>query len=666
MPYPQDTLGIAVNTPFGADALLLVDLHGEERISGLFRFELELISTDNALDFKTIIGKGVTLTVRGMAKEKPRFIHGLCTRFVQAGRVGKQTRYRAELRPWLWMLGKTSDCRIFQEKSATDIIKEIFQDNGFSSGENFKESLKGTYKPRPYCVQYQETALDFVSRLMEDEGIYYYFVHEDGKHVMVLADDSASATPCPNLEKARFVEQVSTSMDEEAIVECTIEEEVVAGKYAATDYNFEMPSTSLLAQVAGKAAKLELFEYPGGHIEKDPGDARAKLRIEAEESCAVRFSGTSHIRAFVTGHAFKLEEHDRADANIEYVLESVVHQGNQETYQNTFSAFPKETPYRPSRLTSKPAVYGTQTALVVGKSGEEIWTDEYGRIKVQFHWDRKGKKDDQSSCFVRVAQPWAGKTWGAWFLPRMGQEVVVSFIDGDPDRPLVTGSVYNADQPVPYTLPDHQTKSTLLSRSSKEGDAGNELRFEDKKDSEEWYAHAQKDMLFEVENDWTVKVLHDYTKNVKNERKVTIEEGNETLTVTKGNRTVNVDKGDETHTVKGKRTLTVHKDEAHASKANLDFKVTKNYTIKVDGDLVIEAKSVTIKAQQAFTMKAGTDFKADAGTAMTLKAGTDFTAKGGVNMNLEGGVGLKAKGGAQAAVEGGGMLTLKGGMVKIN
>ena len=666
MPYPQGTLGLAISTPLGADEVLLVDLHGDERISGLFRFELELVSQNKALSFDKIVGKGVTVTVRAMAKEKPRFIHGICTRFVQAGRVGKQTRYRAELSPWLWLLGKTSDCRIFQEKSTPEIIKELFQELGFSSGDHFKDSLKATYKKRPYCVQYQETALDFVSRLMEDEGIFYYFKHEDGKHVMVLADDSASAEKCPNIGKARFVEQTSTSTDEEAITECALEEEVIAGKYAATDYNFEMPSTSLLAKVTGKAKKLELFEYPGGHIEKDPGDARAKLRIEAEEAFAKRLTGTSNIRAFTSGFSFKLEDHDRSDANEDYVLSFVAHQASQESYSNTFEAFPKKTPYRPARIAPKPAIYGTQTAVVVGKSGEGMWTDEYGRIKVQFHWDRKGKKDDKSSCFVRVAQPWAGKSWGAWFLPRIGQEVVVSFIDGDPDRPLVTGSVYNAEQTVPYGLPDNQTKSTFLSRSSKDGDAGNEMRFEDKKDSEEWYAHAQKDMLFEVENDWTIKVLHDEIRTVKNDRKATIEEGNESLVVTKGNRTISIDKGDETHTVKGKRTLEVHKDEKHTSKANLDFVVKKNYTIKIDGDLVIEAKTVTIKAKQGFTMKAGTEFKAEAGTAMDLKAGTDFKAKGGVNLNLEGGVGFKAKGGAQAAVEGGGMLTLKGGMVKIN
>lgn len=666
MPYPQDKLGIAIKTPFGADAVLLVDLHGDERISGLFRFEVELVSPEKSLDFKTIVGKGVTITVRGMAKEKPRYIHGICTRFVQAGRVGKQTRYRAELSPWLWMLGKTSDCRIFQEKSTPDIIKEIFQDLGFSSGQHFKDSLKSSYSKRPYCVQYQETALDFVSRLMENEGIFYYFTHEDGKHIMVLSDDSASASKCPNLDKARYVEQFSSSYDENAVVECTVSEEVVAGKFATTDYNFEMPSTSLLAKASGESGKLELFDYPGGYSEKSAGDALAKLRIEAEEVCALRLSGSSNCRAFTAGHVFALDEHDRDDANADWVLLSVTHRGNQEAYSNFFEAFPKKTPYRPPCITPKPAIYGTQTALVVGKSGEEQWTDEYGRVKVQFHWDRKGKKDDKSSCFVRVAQMWAGKSWGAWFLPRMGQEVVVSFIDGDPDRPLVTGSVYNAEQTVPYGLPSDQTKSTILSRSTKEGDKGNEMRFEDKKDSEEWYAHAQKDMLFEVENDWTIKILHDNTVNVKNERKVTIEEGDESLTVTKGNRTIKVDKGDETHEVKGKRTLTIHKDEAHTSKANLELTVKKNYTIKVDGDLVIEAKSVTIKAKQAFAMKAGTEFKAESGTAMDLKAGTDFKAKGGVNLTLEGAVGFKAKGGAQAAVEGGGMLTLKGGMVKIN
>jgi type VI secretion system secreted protein VgrG len=629
-----------------------------------------MISIERSLGFTEIVGQGVTVTIKGMAGGSPRYIHGICTRFVQAGRVGKQTRYRAELHPWLWLLGKTADCRIFQEKSVPDIVKEIFQDFGFSSGEHFKDDLRSSYASRPYCVQYQETALDFVSRLMEDEGIHYYFTHEDGKHTLVLSDTSADNPACANLEKARYVEDVSTSVDEDAITECEIAHEIVAGKYASTDYNFEMPSTSLLATVDAaaetKGDQLELFEYPGGHVEKDPGEARAKLRIEAEEVQAIHLSGTSNCRTFTPGHTFEMAEHDRDDANIEYLLVRAYHQASGQQYSNTFEAIPKCVPFRPPRTTPKAEIVGAQTAVVVGKSGEEIWTDEYGRIKIQFHWDRKGAKDDKSSCFVRVAQFWAGKGWGALFLPRVGQEVMVSFLDGDPDRPIITGSVYNAEQTVPYTLPDNQTKSTVLSRSSKEGDAGNEIRFEDMKDSEEVYIHAQKDMVLEVENDWTITIKHDLTATITNDRTTTIEEGNESLTVTKGNRTIAVDKGDETHAVKGKRSLAVDKDESHTNKAKFDHKVKGNYTLKVDGDLVIEAKSVTIKAAQAMTLKGGTDVKAEAGTGMTLKAGTDMKLKGGINMELEGAVGLKAKGGAMAEVAGGGMLTLKGGMVKIN
>ncbi len=662
MAYAQDKTILAISTPFGADAVLLVHLHGVEGVSELFHFELDLISHERALDFASIVGKGVTVTIR-LADGKERFVHGICTRFVQAGRAGKQTSYRAELRPQFWLLGRTRDSRIFQEKSTTDIIEEIFKDNGLT---DYKLSLKGSYSPRPYCVQYQESSLDFVTRLMEDEGIHYYFEHEDGKHTLVLADDSPSNPACPNFDGAKYTGTVSSAADHTSVIECTIEEEVVTGKYATTDYNFETPDTALLATIDGASAKLEVFEYPGNHPDKGVGDARAKLRIEEEEALGKRLVGTSLCRAFTSGFTFSLSEHERDDANADYLLRSVVHTASNDEYRNHFEALPKDVPFRPRRITPRPLIYGTQTALVVGKKGEEIWTDEYGRIKVQFYWDRKGKKDENSSCFIRVAQGWAGKGWGAFFLPRIGQEVIVSFLEGDPDRPLVTGSVYNASQTVPYALPDDQTKSTVLSRSSKKGSAGNELRFEDKKDSEEVYVHAQKDMVFEVENDWTMTVKHDQATTIKNDRKVTIEEGNETFTVSKGDRKVTVEKGNEAHSVKGTRDLKIDGDETHKNKGNFTHNVKGDYTLKIDGNLVIEAKAITIKAQQAVSMKSGTDFKAEAGTALDMKSGTDFKAKAGTSMTLEGAVAFKAKGGAQAAVEGGGMLTLKGGMVKIN
>jgi type VI secretion system secreted protein VgrG len=663
MAYPQANTILAITTPFGADAVLCVRFFGEERISGLFRFDLEMISPERSLDFDTIVGQGVTVKVK-RADGKVRHFHGIVTRFLQAGRAGKQTSYRAEIHPKLWLLTKTRDSRIYQNKSVPDIVKAVLSEHGVT---DVKDQLTGSYDPRDYCVQHQESAFNFVSRLLEDEGIYYYFEHTDGKHTLVLADDSANSPPCEDLAAVRYIgDSEATALPDDAVIECTLEQRVVVGRYAATDYNFEMPDTSLLVDADGKAGKPEVFEYPGGHKEKGPGESRAKVRIEAEEALKKRLSGRSVCRAFCPGHTFKMKEHERDDVNDDYVVRQVVHSATGQTYTNTFEGFPKSIPFRPPRLTPKPVVYGAQTAVVVGKSGEEIWTDEFGRIKVQFFWDRKGKKDDKSSCFIRVAQGWAGKGWGAFFLPRVGQEVIVSFLDGDPDRPLVTGSVYNASQTVPYALPDNQTKSTVLSRSSKEGSAGNEIRFEDKKDSEEIYVHAQKDMVFEVENDWTITVKHDESRTVKNDRKAKIEEGNDSLEVTKGNRTIDVKKGNETHNVKGKRTLEIVDNEAHTNKGNFDHKVKGNYTLKIDGDLVIEAKNITIKAQQAVTMKAGMDFKTEAGMNMVHKAGMDLKLDGGMNVDAKGGVAFKAKGGAMASVEGGGMLTLKGGLVKIN
>jgi type VI secretion system secreted protein VgrG len=327
-----------------------------------------------------------------------------------------------------------------------------------------------------------------------------------------------------------------------------------------------------------------------------------------------------------------------------YLLLAVTHSADNDEYQNSFEAMPREIPFRPARVTPRPIIAGAQTAVVVGKSGEEIWTDELGRIKVQFHWDRYGKRDENSSCWIRVAQSWAGKGWGSWFLPRIGQEVVVSFLGGDPDRPLCTGSVYNAEQTVPYALPGEQTKSTLLSRSSKDGSAGNELRFEDRKGSEELYMHAQKDMVVEVENDATIGIKHDQsitidrdqtlsvggdqTISVAKSRVVTVEKGDELLTVSKGNRAIDVSKGSESHAVKGTRELSVEGDETHANKGNFTQEVKGNYVLRVKGNLVIEAKTVTLKSEQAMNLKAGKALKGESGADLTLKAGGKAAIKG--------------------------------------
>ena len=676
MPFPQDTTVLAVTTPLGPDSFLLTRFHAEERLSGLFRFDLEMVSSERSIDFKALLGKGVTVTMR-LPEGKTRLFHGLVGRFVQAGRTDKRTTYRAELYPWLWLLTKTRDHRIFQNMSATEIIEKVFTDLGFS---DYTASVTGTYGKREYCVQYQETAFAFVSRLMEEEGIYYFFKHEDGKHTLILGDDASGYLPCPDLPEARYVGERSSSEDPYAVAQCDFEKEVVAGGYATSDYNFEMPATSLLATAEGGTAdgvdtKLKPYDYPGLYLQKADGDGRAKIRIEEEEALGTRLTGRSYVRALSAGYTFTLSEHDSATVNGDYAVRAVTHEATGEGYENTFEAVPKTVTFRPPRITQKPVIAGAQTALVVGKSGEEIWTDKYGRIRVQFYWDREGTKDEKSTCWVRVAQGWAGQGWGAIFIPRIGQEVVVSFLGGDPDRPLVTGSVYNAEQTVPYTLPDDQTKSTIQSRSTKKGTAGNEIRFEDKKDSEEIYVHAQKDQNYKIEHDWTTDVLHDLTLTVKNQRTVTIKEADDLLTVTKGNRVIDVQKGDETHSVKGKRTLTVTDDETHVNKANFTQKVTKNFTLKVDGDITIEATgavsiksgtTTTIKSGTAMTLKSGTDFASEAGTSMTIKAAMNIESDAQMNLTGKAGVQLTLKGGAMGTLDGGGMLTVKGGLVKIN
>jgi type VI secretion system secreted protein VgrG len=661
--FTQENSYLSITTPLGADALLLMGMHGEEGISSLFYFDLEMVSGDAGLDFSQVVGKVATVSLN-IDETNKRYINGVITRFVQTGGDLDFATYRAELRPWLWWLTLRTDSRIFQTKTTPDIIKAVFSELEFS---DYKDQTTGTYTARDYCVQYQESAFDFISRLMEEDGIFYFFEHEDGKHTLVLADDAGKITDCPNGASARFRPDLSTQENADAVFRWSLEEQAVPVKYSADDFNFVTPSTELLASQTASTGRMEVYEYPGGYTAKSDGDGRAKIRLQELQHPSRSVRGDSYCRAFVPGYKFALTGHFRSDMNDTYVLRRVAHAATHETYSNTFDAYPLTVPFRPPRITPKARVMGAQTATVVGKSGEEIWTDQYGRIKVQFHWDQQGSNDENSSCWVRVAQGWAGQGWGSIFLPRIGQEVIVSFLEGDPDRPIITGSVYNAEKTVPYALPDQQTKSTIMSNSSKGGGGSNEIRFEDKKGSEEFYAHAQKDMTIKVENDRKKDVLHDEVNNIKNDRTTTIQEGNEKLIVSKGNRTVQVDTGTETYEVKGTRDLTVTGNETHTNKADYSQKVTGNYELKVTGNLVIDVTgTVTIKSAQSLTNQAGTALTNKAGTELTNNAGTNLTNKAGVNLTNDAGVQLNNKASATQTVDGGGMLTLKGGMVKIN
>lgn len=516
MPFTQENRLLSLTTPLGEDVLLLQGLSGREGISQLFQFNLDLLSDNNSVSFDDIIGQQVTIRILLSDGSAERYFNGYVSRFAQSGSDARFTHYQMEVVPWLWFLTRNANCKIFQYKTIPDIVQEVFSDAGYT---DFRNSLTGSYAKREYCVQYRETDFNFVSRLMEQYGIFYFFEHEDGKHTLVMADDASVHQACPEQESARY-EKTSGDLDsEDVITGWNLRQELRTGNYQLTDYNFETPQTDLIVieptvHTAGPNTDFTIYDYPGSHMNVSDGSDVAKLRMQEEEATYKVVSGSSVCRAFTTGYKFDLKDHYRDDMNASYILTAVRHaasvgsywHGNDDVaaeYSNDFQCTPLDVPFRPARVTPRPVVQGPQTALVVGKAGEEIWVDKYGRIKVQFYWDQQGNQDENSSCWIRVSQPWAGKGWGAMWIPRMGQEVIVSFEEGDPDRPIITGRVYNADQTVPYTLPDHQTVSTFQSRSSKGGDSANfnEIRFEDKEGSEQLFINAERDMDQRVEVD---------------------------------------------------------------------------------------------------------------------------------------------------------------------
>ncbi len=673
---PGDQL-LTISTPLGDDKFQVVNLSGEDQLSGLFFYRVELTSQDEAIDFTQLIGQSATVYLE-LGGDTYRNINGIVTRVTQLGTdADDNTTYVAEMRPWFWKLTKSADCRIYQAKTVIEIITGLFDELGFT---DYKNSTTGTFVAREYTVQYRETAFNFLSRLMEDEGIFYYFEHEDGKHTLVLADDSDAYPDC-TVAEVEF--NPTDSPFEDEIYKCTLEQEITTGKYKMDDFHFETSETDLLVTAEGEG--MSWYDYPGGFTTTDGGTAIANRRLAAIEAAGKVLRGKSTVKTFGSGYKFTLTQHLRTSMNVAYVLRRVSMRCDQQKYTDTFEAIPADTVFRPPAVTPRPVVHGAQTAIVVGKSGEEIWTDKYGRIKVQFHWDQVGVKDENSSCWVRVAQGWAGKGWGMLFLPRIGHEVIVSFLEGNPDRPLVTGSVYNAQNTVPYTLPDDQTKSTIKSMSSKTGTAGNEIRFQDLKDSEEYYFHAQKDMKGLVEHDWVNHVKNSQQTFVQTDDPTVDTEAKHVLIVNGASKiTIKGDANEETHTNEGKFTHTVTKE--YTLTVNGD-----SLTITAAGDLVVKGKTVTLESTsgdvkiksaanfnaesaQAFTNKAGTALTNEAGTALTNKAGTALNNEAGTSMTNKASISLTNDGGAQLTnkasatqeCDGGGMLTLKGGMVKIN
>jgi type VI secretion system secreted protein VgrG len=611
MPYDAANRLMSLTTPLGENVLLLAGLTGTEAMSRLFSFNLELLSEQTTIDFKSIIGENVTITI-AQSDNSPRYFNGLVSRFGASGATDGFTRYQMEVVPWTWMLTRFADCRIFHNKTVGNIIEAVFAARGFT---DYKLLLTASYQQLEYCVQYRETDFNFISRLMEQNGIFYFFQHDQGKHTMVIADSSSAHEPCPGQANAGY-NPVSGGLDvEDVITTWDLDQMLMSGKYTHTDYNFKTPSTSLLVteptiHVVGGNSAFELFDYPGEYQVRGDGTTLAKLRMQEQEALHLVARGSSACRCFTTGYKFSLADHFVNSMNVPYVLTEIHHLasvgstygldgGGGESYSNRFTCIPASVPFRAERVTPKPVVQGVQTAVVVGKSddkgasddgggdGEEIWIDKFGRVVVRFPWDRAGS----CSCRVRVSQDWAGQSWGAITIPRVGQEVIVSFLEGDPDRPIITGRVYNADQTVPYPLPDNQTRSTFKTRSSKGGgsDNYNELRFEDKKGNEQIFLRGEKDFDTRMKND-----IREWAGN--------------------------------------NRSLIVAQDQMEKAGGDLHSQVTGNVNQKVGQNLSLQVgQNLYEKSGMNFAHEAGQIIHLKAGTTLVLEAGAELTLKVGGN-----------------------------------
>lgn len=662
MPLTQQHREVEITTPLGPDELMLSDMTCTEELGRLFNIDLELVSEKDTIAFEDLLGEKVSIRLE-VAKDTPRFFHGHITRFSQSHYEGGFAVYQATVRPWLWFLTRTSDCRIFQNQTVPDIVKEVFRDLGYT---DFEEKLSGSYREWDYCVQYRETDFNFVSRLLEQEGIYYYFKHEESKHTLILSDAYSAHEPYPGFETIPYYPpDESTVREEEHISSWHITKQVQPGTYALNEFDFERPKTNLKVNSAvarsHSESEYEIYDYPGEYVDSGDGENYAQLRIEELHTQHEQLQAQSDARGICAGSLFTLSEYPREDQNREYLIVSATHSvhsddygssggGGETMYSNNFVSIESKTPYRASRSTPKPMVQGPQTAIVVGPSGEEIHTDKYGRVKLQFHWDRYGKSDENSSCWVRVSHVWAGKNWGVIHTPRIGQEVIVEFLEGDPDRPIITGRVYNGDEMPPYELPANKTQSGIKSRSSKGGGGGNfnEIRMEDKMGEEQLYVHAEKNQENIVENDETTSVGHDRTEDVGNDEKIDI--GND-RTETVGNNediTIGVNRteavgADETISIGSSRSVTIGLNKSET------IKVNKAETIGVAKELTIgglyqvsvgAAMNETVgaaKAQEVALTKAtvvGGNVTETYGGSQTTNVSKDHTESIGKNQSV--------------------------------
>ena len=605
---------------YGEDDLLIEEMRGTEGLSQLFHFQFRLLSYRDDISPHKMIGKSAILRIETATLDHQggeRHWSGYISAFSQTGRSPSADgedlyTYECELVPWLWFFTRHRDNRIFQNLSIPDIVEKLLRDAGFM---DYTLELREQHPPLEYVTQFRETNLDFMNRLLERAGIYTYYRHDEGrkdaKHKLILTDH-VDANPTLEPDYIPFHHAGWAEEGHDAITTLRGNFSMRTGGVATRDWDFRgkrvLPAdTPTNLRIGGNEA-WEHYDYPGQFDETDLGEHYTKVAMQAEEASYLTLSGTSQARQLIPGFRFRLEDHLLDAFNREYLVVSVSHQGRNNlttesgpsTYSNSFTVQPHDVPFRAPLHTPRPRMYGPQTAIVSGPQGDEIHTDEYGRIKVQFHWDRQGEYNDKSSCWMRVAQTWAGNGYGTMFIPRVGMEVVVDFLDGDPDQPIVTGCVYNGVNKVPYALPADATRSTIKTLSSKGGGGTNELRFEDKKGSEEIFVHAERDLQRRVKRNSSESVGGSVSETVGGDKSTSIS-GNRSHTCTEYKSTAD----------KIEHLSTTHSLASGTLSFKAEPKTSKNAAGL--GDFKVEAMNTSTKADLQVLL--------DAGATLSLKCG---------------------------------------------
>ncbi|MDX2148820.1 MAG: type VI secretion system tip protein TssI/VgrG [Planctomycetota bacterium] len=687
----QSTRLLSIKTALGEDALAIRSLTLSEQLGRPFTCDLDLRCDDPAVNFEDVLGHPAAIRIE-RADGELRYVHGYIVGLTQDGvaREGRATRYRAIMAPWIWFLSRSADCRIFQNASVDEVILDVFRLHEFSS--HFRVALTGTYPKREYIVQYRETALQFVTRLMEEHGIYYFFEHTGEGHTLVLADSPSAHADAPGCETVPWLPQSRMAYGRQRFWEWSVQKQLQTTTFAHTSYDFKVPKKPLLADRSVSRshaeARFEVFDNAYPHVELDDGKMQAQVRLEELSARYETVHAEGDVTGLSAGQTFALEGFGRRDQDRKYLVvaqtiyaENPDYESGREAQGNAFhssiSALEASTPFRLARSTSKPVVGGPQTATVTGPSGEEIHVDPYGRVKVHFHWHRHDEKDENSSCWVRVSQGWAGKGWGAMFIPRIGQEVIVDFLEGDPDRPIITGRVYNGDQMPPYALPGSKNISTIQSRSTPGGGADNfnEIKFDDTKGSELFYVQAEKDRTVLVKNnntetvgnDEAISIGHDRTKHVAHDETTTVDNNrteavgvNETISIG-SNRTETVGV-DETISIGSNRTETVGQTET------VTIGLMRTHTIGVNDALMVgAAQQIAIGAAQTITVGAIQDITIGASQSLSVGAsrdtsvGRDDTLTVGKKLVLEAGDSITLKTGkASITMKKDGTIVIKG------